>query len=214
MMRERLPLYKVSLTSACFCFFLFSFTGIVRPSIRRLWKSSWAEWGKLQSTVQKSQILERAGATAGGLRGHCQMLSSSASGRLHHPSTLQLSDQGLKKKKEFLWSVALSCLFVFYYLLTIYWRNRRRLCVCQSSPACCITRPALLYNTTQGAASVRTGPGRNLRHLPFICRRIKCWNSEEQQHFRPHLGQFLCHGLRCEPTWLKSNVYCYKEAIL
>lgn len=118
MMRERLPLYKVSLTSACFCFFLFSFTGIVWPSIRRLWKSSWAEWGELQSTVQKSQILERAGATAGGLRGHCQMLSSSASGRLQHPSTLQLSDQGLKKKE----GIFMICCVVlsFRFLLFTY----------------------------------------------------------------------------------------------
>lgn len=116
MMRERLPLYKVSLTSACFCFFLFSFTGIVRPSIRRLWKSSWAEWGELQSTVQKSQILERAGATAGGLRGHCQMLSSSASGRLQHPSTLQLSDQGLKKKRRNFYDL-LRCLVFSFFII-------------------------------------------------------------------------------------------------
>lgn len=74
----------VCLTSLVFLVFVL-LTEIVRPSVRRLWKSSWVEWGKPQSTVQKSQIFKGAGATPGGLRGRCQMLSSSASGRLQHP---------------------------------------------------------------------------------------------------------------------------------
>lgn len=62
------------------CLFLLS--GTVWPSIRRLWKGSPVEWGELQSTVQKSKILERVGETSRGLWGCCQMLSSSASGEL------------------------------------------------------------------------------------------------------------------------------------
>lgn len=61
---------------------VFFCTGTVRPSVTRLWKSSSVEWGELQSALQKSQILEGDGETPRGLRGCCQMLFSSASGKV------------------------------------------------------------------------------------------------------------------------------------
>lgn len=57
-------------------------TGTVRPGVTRLWKSSSVEWGELQSPLQKSQILEGDGETPRGLWGCCQMLFSSASGKV------------------------------------------------------------------------------------------------------------------------------------
>lgn len=64
--------------------YLFFPLGTVWPSIRRLWKGSPFEWGELQSTVQKSKILEGDGETSRGLWDCCQMFSSSASGRVWH----------------------------------------------------------------------------------------------------------------------------------
>lgn len=58
------------------------FPGTVWPSTRRLWKGSPVEWGEPQSTVQKSKIFEGDGETSRGLWGCCQMLSSSASGKV------------------------------------------------------------------------------------------------------------------------------------
>lgn len=43
------------------------------------------------------------------------MLSSSASGRLQHPSTLEFSDQGLKKKRNFY--DLLHCLVFSFFIL-------------------------------------------------------------------------------------------------
>lgn len=64
-----------------FFIYLF-FSGTVWPSIRRLWKGSPVEWRELQSTVQESKIFKGVGETSRGLRGCCQMFSSSASGKV------------------------------------------------------------------------------------------------------------------------------------